>query len=111
YGPTPADEALKRCEALLAEVVGDRRTEAIVLNVSAVFHAMEGRFEEGRRRWERGRTLIAELGPSLAASTTSIEGSRAILLAGDPDAAEEALRADDHTLEEIGERYFRSTIV
>jgi class 3 adenylate cyclase/tetratricopeptide (TPR) repeat protein len=110
YGPTPVDEGLRRCEAMLAEVTGDRRTEAILLSVTAVFHAMQGRPEEGRRRWERGRGLIEELGPSLSSSTTSIEGSRVLVLAGDLEEAETALRRDDHSLAELGERYYRSTV-
>jgi len=109
-GPTPVAEALGECESLLAEVRGDRRTEGTILSITAVFHAMEGRFDEARDRLDRGRSLIAELGPSLAASTTSLEASRVYWLARNLDAAEAVLRRDHDDLAALDERYYRSTI-
>jgi tetratricopeptide (TPR) repeat protein len=55
--------------------------------------------------------MLAELGPSLTAMSTSIERARVESLAGDLAAAERELRADDAALASLGERDFRSTVV
>ncbi len=109
-GPTPAAEVVGRCEHLLKQVAGDRKGEATILAVIAVAQAMLGRYEEARTLHRRANSILAELGRSVTASSTSIEGSRIETLAGDPAAAEALLRADDAALEAIGERYFRSTV-
>jgi tetratricopeptide (TPR) repeat protein len=54
--------------------------------------------------------MIVELGPSVFAHVTSIDAGRVELLADNPAAAEAALADDLARLEELGERYFRSTV-
>ncbi|MEW5990353.1 MAG: adenylate/guanylate cyclase domain-containing protein [Chloroflexota bacterium] len=110
HGPTPVADAIRRCEALSAEVLGDRKAEAIISGVLAVLHAMEGEFDRARRLYERGREMLADLGPSVTAASTSVDWSRVEILAGDPAAAEAGLRADFAALDALGERYFRSTV-
>ena len=48
YGPTPVAEALDRCEELLAQTKGDRRTEGIVSGLLGRLHAMQGNFDHAR---------------------------------------------------------------
>jgi ATP/maltotriose-dependent transcriptional regulator MalT len=110
HGPTPVADAIRRCEELSDEVRGDRKAEAIILGVLSVLHAMDGDFERARRLYRRGHEMLADLGPSVTAASTSVEWSRVELLAGDPAAAEEGLRADFLALDALGERYFRSTV-
>jgi class 3 adenylate cyclase/tetratricopeptide (TPR) repeat protein len=110
-GSIPADEVTRRCRDLLDEVAGDRKAEATILGIVAVAEAMLGRTDQAREVHAKARAILHELGPSVIAASTSIEGARVALLAGDLAEAELALRADDETLRAMGEHYFRSTIV
>ena len=110
-GTLPASEVRERCERLRAQVAGDRKAEAVILAVLAQVYAMQGDFARAREELERQRQMLAELGPSINAISTSIERARVESLAGDLPAAELELRADDAALAEIDERYFRSTVV
>jgi tetratricopeptide (TPR) repeat protein len=110
HGATPVAEALAECEALAAEVSGDRKAEAVILGVLAQLHAMEGRFERGRELYRRALAMLNDLGPSVTAASTSTESSRVELLAGDLEAAERELRRDDVALAALGDRFYRSTV-
>ena len=110
-GTLPASEVRERCERLRAQVAGDRKAEAVILAVLAQVYAMQGDFARAREESERQRQMLAELGPSINAISTSIERARVESLAGDLPAAERELRADDAALADIDERYFRSTVV
>ncbi len=110
YGPTPVREVRDRCERLLDQVAGDRKAEARVLAAMAIADAMLGDIDDARDRHQRAKEILAELGLSVASASTSIEGSRIETLAGDVDAAEALLRADDAALAKFGERYVRSTV-
>jgi tetratricopeptide (TPR) repeat protein len=110
HGSTPVDEALARCEAVMAHVRADRKAESIVLGILALLRAMTGHFDQARELYQRGREIVADLGPSVNAASTSLEASRVEMLAGDAGAAERELRGDYVVLEAMGETYFRSTI-
>ncbi len=109
-GSMPAAEVARRCGPLLDQVSGDRKAEAVILAVIAVAEAMQGRFDRARDQHARAKMILGELGRSVVAASTSIEGSRIEMLAGDPVQAEVLLAADADELERIGERYFRSTV-
>ena len=83
----------------------------MILGVIAVSEAMQGRFDRARELHARAKTILGELGRSVVAASTSIEGSRIEMLAGDHAAAEALLDADSRELDAMGERYFRSTVV
>ena len=110
-GALPADQVAERCGPLLDQVAGDRKAEAMILSVIAVSEAMQGRFDRARELHARAKTILGELGRSVVAASTSIEGSRIEMLAGDHAAAEALLGADSRELDGMGERYFRSTVV
>ncbi|MEX2184657.1 MAG: adenylate/guanylate cyclase domain-containing protein [Chloroflexota bacterium] len=110
-GRMPAQEIVATCEPLLEQVKGDRMAEAVILGVIAVAEAMLGRFDAARARHAHARQILGELGHSVVAASTSIEGSRIEMLAGDYAAAAALLEADARQLSDMGERYFRSTIV
>jgi predicted ATPase/class 3 adenylate cyclase len=110
-GAMPADQVAERCGPLLDQVAGDRKAEAMILGVIAVSEAMQAQFDRARDRHARAKTILGELGRSIVAASTSIEGSRIEMLAGDHAAAEALLDADSRELDGMGERYFRSTVV
>ncbi|HEX4687206.1 MAG TPA: hypothetical protein VH228_10500, partial [Nocardioides sp.] len=109
-GTTPVPEALTTCERCLAEVAGDHWAEAMVCGAIAKLWAMQGDFDQARAMYHRADELLAELGVSREAASTSIESAKVEMLAGDLEAAEALLRRDDADLAELGERYFRSTV-
>ena len=49
FGPTPADEGIRRCEAMREEVRESPESEAAILRHLAGLHAMVGRFDLARR--------------------------------------------------------------
>jgi class 3 adenylate cyclase/tetratricopeptide (TPR) repeat protein len=110
-GPTPVLEVRDRSLRLLEQVAGDRKAEATILATIAVLEAMLGEFDAARARHSTARTILGELGRSVTSASTSIEGARVEVLAGDLERAERLLRADEEELASLGERYFRSTIV
>ena len=109
-GPTPATEALRRCEQLAVDVAGDRKAEAVIFGVLAWLNAMRGKFDEARALYGKARSMLHDLGPSVTAASTSTESSRVELLAGDLAAAERELRRDHASLTELGEQYYLSTV-
>jgi tetratricopeptide (TPR) repeat protein len=110
YGPTPVRQVRDRSQRLLDQVAGDRKAEATVLAAMAVADAMLGDIDDARDRHQRAKAIHAELGRSVVSASTSIEGARIETLAGEIEAAEALLRADDAQLAKFGERYFRSTV-
>ncbi len=87
YGPTPADEALSVCRALL--VPGTSRTlKANVTGVMAGLLAMAGDFEEARSAYRAAAAILEELGLDLARAALTQIGVPLELLAGDPVEAE-----------------------
>jgi tetratricopeptide (TPR) repeat protein len=110
HGPTPVSEAIERCEAIASEAQGDRRTQGLVTSILAALLGMRGDFDRARRLSAEARDLLAELGPTVAGASTSLEASRVESLAGDLPAAERALRRDYEALTQLGERYLLSTV-
>ena len=73
-------------------------------------YAMQGSFDRARELYRNERDLLTELGPSIMASSTAIDGARVELLAGNLDLAEEQLRRDYTELASLDETYYRATI-
>jgi tetratricopeptide (TPR) repeat protein len=110
YGPTPADEAIARCEELLAAAEGDRKVEGLVMIALAHLVAMRGDFEHARELARSSRARLEEFGWRFLAALTSIDSGPIELLAGDAVAAERELRRDYETLEAMGERNYIATV-
>jgi len=110
HGPTPVPEAIERCETIASEAQGDRRTQGLVTSILAALLGMRGDFDRARRLSTEARDLLAELGPTVAGASTSLEAARVESLAGDLPAAERALRRDYEALTALGERYILSTV-
>jgi len=109
YGPTPADEAIAYCVAVLSQAAGDRRASARTDVALAQLEAMRGNFEVARVCYRRGRALLEEFGYRFFAALISLDSALVEMLAGDLQAAERELRGDYQTLEQMGERNYIST--
>ena len=109
YGPVPADEALRRLAEVRERAGDDQRVEAGVLLAEAELSAMLGRFDGVRQTIDRAEAILRELGLTLLALTSEEVRGAVEMLAGDPIAAERALRRTYEGLERLGERGFLST--
>jgi predicted ATPase len=109
FGPTPAGEGIRRCEAMLAEVRESRESEAAILRQLACLNAVVGRFALARELIATSNATYADLGLTLYVASSEHEAV-VELLAGNPVAAERSARAAYRALEEMGERAFRSTM-
>jgi class 3 adenylate cyclase/tetratricopeptide (TPR) repeat protein len=109
YGPMPVPEAIRRAEQTLKDVAGDHRAEGVVLGALAYLNAMRGDFDGARAKYRRARAILEDLGDPAFTATTSLDSSRAELLAQRPDLAERELRGDLETLRATGERYVLPT--
>ena len=108
FGPTPASEGIRRCDAIREEVRESREYDAAILRHLGGLHAMVGRFDLARQMLATSNAVYADLGLTLNAASSQNEAVIE-LLAGNPAAAELSLRNGYRALEEMGERWFLST--
>jgi predicted ATPase/class 3 adenylate cyclase len=109
FGPTPADEGIRRCEAMLEEVRESPESQAAILRQLACLNAIVGRFALARELIATSNATYADLGLTLFLAGSEHE-SVVELLAGNLAAAEKSARAAYRALEEMGERAYRSTM-
>jgi class 3 adenylate cyclase/tetratricopeptide (TPR) repeat protein len=110
YGPVPAPQALRRCDALLADAAGDRYARANVTLFNAGLLAMRREFAEARRRIGDAGAIFEQLGSSFSVDGP-LKSMRATIeqLAGDLRAAESLLRESRDALERTKETAFAAT--
>jgi tetratricopeptide (TPR) repeat protein len=104
FGPTHAEEGIRRCEEILAQGTHDRTLEAGMLGILGGLYAMRGRFAEAREHFRRGISILEELGLKLRMATRRTVSGAIELLANDPAAAERELRWGIERLEAMGEK-------
>ena len=109
-GPTPVDQAVATCEAVLSRARDHRKAEALAEVALGHLEAMRGNFDRARQLYQHSRATLEEFGWRLYAALTSIDSADVELLAGDLDAAEAELRKDFAALEAMGERNYISTV-
>ena len=110
FGPEPVEDGIRFCEETLTRVGLEPAVESVALQVLGSLEFMRGNFDRGRELLEQAKAMQVDLGMVIAATAgTSMMLGGAELLAGDPQAAEKALRWGYDLLEEIGERGFLST--
>jgi predicted ATPase/class 3 adenylate cyclase len=107
-GPTPASDAIRRCELMREDVRDSPEAEAAILRHLGSLYAMIGNFDLARRLLGKSNAAYAELGLTLNAATSQSEAI-VELLAGNAVAAEDSLRKGFQALEQMGERAFLST--
>ena len=109
WGPTPAPEAIARCEELLVAASGDRKAEAVILSFLSHLQAMRGNADLARELYKRSRAILEEFGMKLYAALTALDSGPVELMAGNASAAEAELRRDYEALEQMGEKNYRAT--
>jgi DNA-binding SARP family transcriptional activator len=110
-GPTPVADAAVRIDEIGRQAEGSPAVEATALITGALLEAMRGGFDLARERIARGRAILEELGQGLrAAMAPAAQLGHVELLAGDPVAAEAALRPGYEDLDRMGETSFLSTL-
>ena len=100
-GPTPVDEAIRRCEEFGELVQASPLATASTLNPLALLHAMKGEFEIAGELVDQAREILNELG-GLSSAVSHLE-AWVRLLAGQPERAEARLRADVEALSSMSE--------
>jgi tetratricopeptide (TPR) repeat protein len=110
-GPMPAEQGIERCREVFARAQGDKKAMASALFSQALLEAGLGRFDEARELFGRARALLEEVALPvwIAGPLTQCLGW-ALLLEGDPAAAERELRAGHDTLAAIGEVTLLSSV-
>jgi class 3 adenylate cyclase/tetratricopeptide (TPR) repeat protein len=104
WGPASLPEVERRNrDALeLARRLRQRSLEAAALTIFARTHAMKGDFDTARRFIRQSTDITTELGELLTQAADSISEGMVELLAGNLDAAEQALRKGHTALERMG---------
>jgi class 3 adenylate cyclase/tetratricopeptide (TPR) repeat protein len=100
YGPTPVDDALRWYDEQQAE-------HPIALTQQAMLEAMRGNFDRARELVGSADAIAEESGPKLYLAAGGMALWEVETLAGDPSAAERAIRPSCELLEELGEVGYR----
>ena len=103
-GPTPAGEAVERCQRILAELGGAPRPTMMVLDSLALCSAMLERFDEAERFLARADAIREELTGKLWKVGRVEFSAWTYLLAGRPGDAERVLRPAYEAFARIGEK-------
>jgi len=105
-GPLHVNEAVRKCEAFLAEQL-DPRASASGYRALALLNAMVGHFDDARELINRSRKILQELGLAVMAATASVVGAPIEFLARDPEEAERLIRSGLKELERLGATHDR----
>ena len=109
-GETPASQALDACLSLEREFAHQRVVE--LAGMRAVLEAMMGvEFDRARDQMALARAHLEELGLRSVTMWMELFAAKAEMLAGDPEAAERAVRSAERMATEIGDRWFLSTVI
>jgi class 3 adenylate cyclase len=110
WGPVPAPDGIRRCQELLEQAAGNRRSELTALQSLAGLQAMDGRPEAALATVDRALALAGDMGENRVAALAREFAAGALALAGEPAAAEEQLRLGIRVLEGQGESGLRSNL-
>jgi ATP/maltotriose-dependent transcriptional regulator MalT len=109
--PIPADVAVGRAERLLEAAADDPWDEAAILPELAWHYGHAGRFADARAACRRAQSILTASGAELDGAIAAMEAGRVELIAGDPAAAESALRPANEALRAMGEAGYRASVV
>jgi DNA-binding SARP family transcriptional activator len=109
-GPCPVPEAVALHDALERAAAGQRAAELTVVGCRAVLMAMLGRYDEARSQMAESSAGLAELQLRGIALYVSLLESVAEMLAGDPAAAEDAVRGAEASALESGDRWYQALV-
>jgi tetratricopeptide (TPR) repeat protein len=109
--PIPADAAVGRAERLLEAAAGDPWDEAAILPELALLYGYAGRLADARAACQRAQAILAASGAEIEGAIAAMEAGRVEMIAGDPAAAERALRRGDEALRAMGEAGIRASVL
>jgi predicted ATPase/class 3 adenylate cyclase len=109
YGPAPADEVMSRCEKIMEVAKGNPTAEAGAIRSMGALDAMRGRIDEGRELVRQSAQILEDHGLKMRATFVSEAEAFIETLAGDPAAAERALRAGYDEVSRLGDLGYQST--
>ena len=110
-GSTPVLEAIQQCDQLLADGLTDRQIEGKILMKLAQLRAMNSELGEARKLYERGRTILRDMGLGVNSASAGIDVAFVELHGGDLAWAEREVRTDVEFLKSAGETYYLSTMM
>ncbi|MFL5793453.1 MAG: ATP-binding protein [Actinomycetota bacterium] len=110
WGPVPATDGIRRCQELLAQAAGNRRSELTALQSLAGLQAMAAQPEEALATVEQTLALTGDMGENRVASLAREFAASALAMAGELAAAERQLRQGIRVLERQGESGMRSNM-
>ena len=110
-GPAPADEAIRRCDEMLARRAGNKQLEGNVLVMRGSLKGMQRGFEDGRADVVAGRSLLRDIGHYHWWAGTSMVAADLEFAAGDPEAAAALLLEGYELLHRHAATGYLSTIV
>jgi class 3 adenylate cyclase len=110
WGPVPATDGIRRCQELLAQAAGNRRSELTALQSLAGLQAMAAQPEEALATVERALALAGDMGENRVASLAREFAASALAMVGKLAAAERQLRQGIRVLERQGESGMRSNM-
>lgn len=87
-GPRPVEQALERCQGLLAGAEGDIGAGAFIGAMMGVLEAMDGRIDEARVRWRQSKGRLEDIGLSFTVAVVQMFYAFIELASGDPARAE-----------------------
>jgi len=103
HGPIPVASALERVEGIGRRVRRHRRLEVTIMQTRAHLEAMRGHFDAARELIAEAQSSAHELGLEMDLAARVLRSAGEIeLLAGDPPAAERAVRPACEALERMG---------
>jgi DNA-binding SARP family transcriptional activator len=103
WGPTPAQEGMRRCAGYLDEVGTHPRGQAMILTHMAGLYALQDQFGAANAVLSRAKSHLDILGPTMTL-VASQPAAFIAMLAGDPPAAETHLRFAYESLSEMGDK-------
>jgi hypothetical protein len=110
WGPVPALEGVRRCQELLGQAAGNRRSELTALQSMAGLQAMAAQPEAAMATVEQALALAGDMGENRVASLAREFVAAALALTGDLEGAERQLRLGIRVLERQGESGMRSNL-
>jgi len=110
WGPTPADEAIRHIETLIAQNPGNHSLESGAVRAIGGLKAMQGSFEDARDDLSRADRIAEEIGlRQIVISSGAHFLSPVELLAGDPERAFQVARESYEATAATGDLAFSST--
>jgi len=111
WGPVPATEGIRRCQELLGQAGGNRRSELTALQSMAGLQAMAAQPEAAMATVELTLALAGDMGENRVAALAREFVASALSLSGEPAEAERQLRQAIRVLERQGESGMRSNLL